>query len=612
MSLIRGPLDNFVVRHAPPHLSPDLQPVVSATVIPPTSAIACQRAASPTSGADADSEASTDSPRHDVQSLRDQMQWADANAKHCDQPTVALTSIAGALASSPGLSSTFSSLSPEHVAIGMLVCTLERITGTIIAHPHNLFAIEDDVEARFEQRMCNAPACSHTKITDFVKPQAQQLIASLAKPKNTISSEKWRDRVMEILLDGGVATSSYCQHHCKHCTLQRAGLHFASFSSSRVGMAPYHLLVFVALRTLLLEPVVLVDCCVEYGQGLLRRYLGRWYDVCGVSLNSTAFGVPYNKDQHLVLLTLRSHCVLAKPLDDMVSTWTRCRSSSHTWRSLLHATDRELRAEIMWAQSRLPGPLVDIPADWKLTEQDFISSLTCDETERLQHLHQVYDMTKSVVSLNPEPGGDIHVASACTDNPHCFCRLGGVQWLPEFGRWATVRECLLASSFPVSNAAFDFCLEGCSRFHDLCSFNRTRSSADLPPRDRFFMSAQSARTSCVVSVGSAIMWALLHVVESTPLPRTQIQPQLAALMGPVQIDSTTDEESTRMTAVAVVAAGWRDGILSQKSTSSMSLGSSNSRSSSMHSPLDAFVMGRHSGSANFTPKSKNVQQGESL
>ena len=131
-------------------------------------------------------------------------------------------------------------------------------------------------------------------------------------------------------------------------------LHFASFSSSCVSMVPYHLLVFVASRTLLLEPIVLVDCCVEYGEGLLRNYLARWYDVSGVSVNSTAFGVPHNKDQHLVLLALRSHCALAKPSEDMASTWTRRRSSSHTWRSLLHATDQELWAEIICAQSRLP------------------------------------------------------------------------------------------------------------------------------------------------------------------------------------------------------------------------------------------------------------------
>ena len=204
-------------------------------------------------------------------------------------------------------------------------------------------------------------------------------------------------------------------------------------------------------------------------------------------------------------LTLRSHCALANPLEDMVSTRTGRRSSSHAWKSPLHATDQEIRAEIIWAQSRLPTPSQEPHANIRPAENDFISSLTGEETERLQHLQKTYGMTKSVVSLNLEPGTGIHVASACSNSPHCFCRLGGVQWLPEFGRWATVRECLSASSFPVSNAALDFCLEGCSRFHDLCPFNRIRSSADLPSRHVFYVGPISSHLM------SRVGWFSHHV-----------------------------------------------------------------------------------------------------
>ncbi len=95
--------------------------------------------------------------------------------------------------------------------------------------------------------------------------------------------------------------------------------------------------------------------------------------------------VPVHREPvNICCCLLRTVVGISRPLTDMKELWARKRHKSFTWKSLLHAGDRELRSELMWAHARRAEPcsvrMKKLPDS--LAKSTFINALLDTEQER--------------------------------------------------------------------------------------------------------------------------------------------------------------------------------------------------------------------------------------
>ena len=71
-------------------------------------------------------------------------------------------------------------------------------------------------------------------------------------------------------------------------------------------------MMFICLRILLKEAIVIIENVVGFPMDLLERYLGRFYDFTGAVCANTDFaGLPVRRDRRYVVLPLTQVCSIS-------------------------------------------------------------------------------------------------------------------------------------------------------------------------------------------------------------------------------------------------------------------------------------------------------------
>ena len=77
-------------------------------------------------------------------------------------------------------------------------------------------------------------------------------------------------------------------------------------------------------------------------------------------------------------------------------------------------------------------------------------------------------------------------------------------WYGKAGRWFTVRELLLAQSFPVTSEMLDISVEGSPSIRPLCSFNVGALNKSIPPICRSSVANGAGNSMCTNIIGSVL------------------------------------------------------------------------------------------------------------
>ena len=216
-----------------------------------------------------------------------------------------------------------------------------------------------------------------------------------------------------------------------------------------------------------------------------------------------------------MVFVLKGCCTLPGGLDTLVNTFRRPRDSAFTMYDLFIAPPDELAMELDWGMKRRAKLLEQnkqLASDDAPEEANtFYSVLVMWERDGLAAYiarfgpHKVYGLLQT--GFRKEGGGGISSVSTLT-TMQCIIKHAHLLWVHKLERWLSGRELLLCQGIPT----YDVVLREMQPWvplhrapHALSSFNRTRSSAGLPPRQRREFSAFAGNTMCVPVIGAVIL-----------------------------------------------------------------------------------------------------------
>ena len=379
----------------------------------------------------------------------------------------------------------------------------------------------------------NGPACIHGDIMSFCSPELQQYCALLTEFDVDVLKPMF-------LRPGAVRNSAHCMRHGRHYTYRHTTGHIQgspctvfSARGAQLGTCGPTICFWLAWAALMLlvQPVwMLCENVEQFPVSIVEAMFSFCYNVSSVVLCGTSFGKPVRRRRRYTLLVLRSVASLCRSLSD-ISTFRRELGDDHTLHDYKTAERGELLAELRWAHARKSNTSGNVHLDRvnTFTSEQFLSGLLDAEKERLDNYIADHNGSEVVVSVGQDPK-----VSPTTSTPtilHCITRSCHIMWCQRWGRWLTVREMLLAQGFPTCQAALAAVqgkdVSSCD-LEPMCSFNVSRLSMGLPPRDRVDVAHQCGNSMQVEVVGTCMFFISLYVRETCrPAPALHIGHQLS-------------------------------------------------------------------------------------
>ena len=474
-----------------------------------------------------------------------------------------------------------------------------------------LFGIDRDTECRREcQTLPQPPDHMFGNIDGFLADGILNDCLDLGPEPD------WTDLYDILWQPGAVRLYATCHTHGENCRCQltTAWLHIAGpqctdFSSQGkqrrcCGPSMRSTLIWIRHRTLLCEPVLLVENVSNFDHEWLQRLLPQY---------TLDFGVMDARDTGLPVSRLRKYMVLTfvgwkteRPLSQVADTFRRDRDHAFTMYDLFIAQKAELDLELSWGFNRhakkkdnAAHPTASSgSSSTPAPKRTFTSALVAWETKFLQR-YVIVKGPLRVYALQQDPDSAYGSASSLCEL-QCVIKASHLMWIHKLSRWMTGRELLLAQGFPV----YESCLRDMQPWlmdHEqpsaLCSFNRSRASAHQPPRCRKSFGSMAGNAMCVPVVGAFVTFCLMHVVQDDSCrPKLVASPSLSALQ---PADSASDFFS------AVRARQQKRRRTSQSSSSSKHP-SSNTPSSDVCLSRSSVTSGHSSGSASLALVPRDV------
>ena len=386
-----------------------------------------------------------------------------------------------------------------------------------------------------------------------------------------------------LFADGAVTLSASCGCHsgCSTCQVQRAWLHisglpcvdFSPQGKRRAlsGPSMRSILIWARHRTLLKELVLIVEEVPGFDFALIVGLLPM-YAMHRCVVNSKDVGLPVSRARLFMVFVLKGCCTLPGGLDTLVNTFRRPRDSAFTMYDLFIAPPDELAMELDWGMKRRAKLLEQnkqLASDDAPEEANtFYSALVMWERDSLAAYiarfgpHKVYGLLQT--GFRKEGCGGISSVPTLT-TMQCIIKHAHLLWVHKLERWLSGRELLLCQGIPT----YDVVLREMQPWvplhrapHALSSFNRTRSSAGLPPRQRREFSAFAGNTMCVPVIGAVILYTLMHVEYDSdcgtpvPLPCLDVHQPIAASPShvaqaePIAAASPSHVEQTELIPIA--------------------------------------------------------------
>lgn len=325
--------------------------------------------------------------------------------------------------------------------------------------PRTRWLLEWDKACQYELTIhpgTDADTCMFGDMSTIWKPTIQSLVEQVRKQKGGKVKEKLRASVKS----GRAVYSRLCLRHNQMCPLHHCTLHIGSppctdqhslmgDKHGEEGKTMIDTLAWLA-HILSAEHTVFVseNVCSDELVRTIIEFLGHLYHIQVVrdEANPCRLGWPVNRARQF-LVGFHKMKKAEPPIWLKTFLARFARPTTLTWRSLLVASELDLRKEKTWAAAR--KPVLQRLAARALNTED-IDSLTFEdllsdaELEVLKHYRQLHS-SSCAWSLNHN---DRRISTPTT--LHTVIKNVGLVWDDETGRWFTPSDLLAAQGFRYS------------------------------------------------------------------------------------------------------------------------------------------------------------------
>ena len=245
-----------------------------------------------------------------VTSMRDLFRFAHVNLELTGDKASAARTISESLIAIDSLSSAFSGICAETVALNIVQSQVEATLGTPVHHPRYLAAVDHNIDCQHEVSLLpHGPECQFTALEDFCSPSLKSDLDHEIAPFDS-------DRLVAMCsAPNALSMTAPCSRHRRQCRFRRAGVHagglpctdFTTWGSCNKleGKTSIGAAIWIAMRLVLREAVILVEEVPGFPNSFLERYLGPLYHITTFCLCNTLFGVPARRLRRYFLLTLK-------------------------------------------------------------------------------------------------------------------------------------------------------------------------------------------------------------------------------------------------------------------------------------------------------------------
>ena len=397
--------------------------------------------------------------------------------------------------------------------------------------PRNVYACELLDESRFELRMPDhPPAHLFSDITDFIAPEFRRELRN-ESPRMTHRDLERLFTNKDALRKGLILRKAHCEIHGKFCergvaTLHAGGTPCVAWSTmgSRLGTSGPTALCFytwIGMRLIDQELLCIHENTKEFNEEILERYLGEYYAVFCVPLNSTDFGAICERPRKYTMLVHKKTLRYRMPKSlvwgrEWLQQFHRVLDEGVTWRVFFGiCSDEEIMDELEWAASR---STVDETLCANLHPRSSFQQVFINQESNFLQGYLDLGVSRGVLSLMQDPTGQPCYSVGKTLG--CMIANNWPQYSVEHDRWLVARETLLTNTI----VAYSFL----STLGEGSSFLKSREAYGFPPRLRHHMFHQAGDGMSAPSAGSALLWAVSQFDFSTP-SETFMSPSLCNL-----------------------------------------------------------------------------------
>ena len=356
-------------------------------------------------------------------------------------------------------------------------------------------------------RHAHAPRHLFIDIAEFIHDSIRRGVQDAA------AQGKWTvDSLAETLNKPGAivpwGTCSVCNAQCQMTTstIHCAGTPCVDFSSmpgashmGALGPASVTLFVWIGLRLLLQEPVIIHENVPSFPVSLLERFLGHLYIVMSVVISLTKLGWPQRRDRRISVLLHKSK-VTAKVMWNTNLVALAYRKCTLDFHAFMLATDSEIQEERKWAlargskQSAAPrvGCLEATKNDADVVNSSSVQVLNKTELDNLREYRRKWPRCAYLLAQDVRRG--FAMKSTETTLPTQI-KNQQLVFVDKADRWLTPRELLGLQGFPVYAEQ--------KQWNITCPFDRAN-----PMRTRDAMIEQSGNSMPVLMISLPIMFAL--------------------------------------------------------------------------------------------------------
>ena len=427
--------------------------------------------------------------------------------------------------SSLSLTTAFSGICCPSTAAHMAVAGFAPDVGSKMdLHYHNSIEWSNECNAELYS-LPTPPVCRHQDIAAFLTTETKDLLKSFG-PEPTLKELEYAI----LRRPGALNLVAPCLNHRdesgqpKLCPYIRSLIHVAGppctdFSKNGseqklLGKTTIHLLCWIALLRDLMIPIILA----ENVEAWHWQYVASWlpmYDCDSTVLRNVTHGFPVERTRRFTIFVLKDSYELSRPLGGPLgieASLSRQMDSSHSYLDYMIAKPAELDMELLWASTR-DGCSSLSPLSTS-DQHAFERSLVPYERKHLSGHRRDAPGVAYTMSQNPD-------RRACHSKRRILHTLTAGQHLifvDPLNRWASARELLSFQGFPVYNEWLTaLCAD---QPYPCCSFNFSRLSMGLTPRDRRHMTVQAGNSMHTGVVGAALVWILAFCHErAAPVPR---------------------------------------------------------------------------------------------
>ena len=315
---------------------------------------------------------------------------------------------------------------------------------------------------------------------------------------------------------GGVGRHGQCVVCSKLCMYRSATIHVAGTPcvdwsgmpgakrQGEVGSAAVPFFVWVAMRLLIQEAIIIHENVPKFDVRILQYLLGDMYMIMSVILNLVLFGFPVRRKRRVTVLIHKSKLRQPTVIWDDIFVRPFIRDiGAIVWRMFLLAEEGDLETEFNWASRRklLVKTIPEFANCADVAGHRFVEVLVAGELKFLREYRRRSPRCSYMLGQNPR----VLSAKSTETTAMCQIRNQGTIFSDLDDRWFAARELLAMQGFPVFQTT---------------KLHHEETAFDGPPmvHECSSMIEQAGNSMPIPLIAVPLLWALMCTSAGEPVP----------------------------------------------------------------------------------------------